>query len=140
MTELRRRQAVRMLASTCEAIANGQFENMDILSAIVTDEHVPLDIRELAEMFAGMAVQIELREFHSTQLIDELTETRRQLEAARNRLVDENKDLRGRLKKLEVQYDKEQAQQEIQEIADTDYFRELQTRARTLRERYTRKN
>jgi hypothetical protein len=47
-----------------------------------------------AETFASMVVQIEAREFHANQLISELRETQRQLEAAQLRLRQENTDLR----------------------------------------------
>lgn len=37
------------LGSTCEAIAQGRFEDMEQLFGIVADETLPTDIRELAE-------------------------------------------------------------------------------------------
>lgn len=127
------------LASTCEAIAQGQFEDMDLLFGIVADEKLPGDIRELAETFAGMVVQVEAREFHAGQLIDELKETQRQLEAAQQALKKENTDLRQRLKKLDVTFDEEQAELEIREIADSEYFRDLQQRAKSLRAKFKQK-
>ena len=81
-------------------------------------------------------MQIEAREFHANQLITELRETQRQLTAAQKRLRQENTDLRFRLRKLEVQFDETQASQEVSEIADSDYFRELQQRAKSLRTKF----
>lgn len=124
------------LTATCEAISQGQFENMDLLFGIVADETLPVDIRDLAETFAGMVVQIEAREFHANQLIDELKETQRQLETAQQALKSENTDLKQRLKQLDVTFDEQQAEQEIREIADSDYFRDLQQRAKSLRSRF----
>ena len=128
--------AIQGLAATCEAIAGGRFEDVERLFGIVSDEAVPEDIRGLAETFASMVVQIEAREFHANQLIAELRETQRQLEAAEKRLRRENTDLRFRLRKLEVQYDEAQASVEVSEIAESDYFRELQQRAKSMRTRF----
>lgn len=130
---------IESLAATCEAIAKGRFEDIDGLFDIVSDTALPEDVRALAETFAGMVVQIEAREFHSSQLIAELKEAQRQLEAARRKLQSENSDLRQRLKKLDVGYDESQAIEEVREIAESDYFRELQERAKSLRSRYKTK-
>lgn len=130
---------IESLAMTCEAIAKGRFEDIEGLFDIVSDTALPEDVRALAETFAGMVVQIEAREFHSSQLIAELKEAQRQLEAARRKLQSENSDLRQRLKKLDVHYDESQAEEEVREIAESDYFRELQERAKSMRSRYKSK-
>lgn len=124
------------LATTCEAIARGNFEDMEGLFEIVADDALPADIRGLAETFASMVVQVEAREFHAAQLIADLKETQRQLEAAQKKLKSENTDLRQRLKTLEVEYDRSEASREVAEIADSDYFQELQQRAKSLRKKY----
>lgn len=134
-----RKGPIESLASTCEAIAKGRFEDIDGLFDIVADTDQPDDIRGLAETFAGMVVQIEAREFHSGQLITELKETQRKLEAAQRRLKDENTDLRQRLRKLDVSYDEQSASEEVREIAESDYFRELQDRAKSMRSRFKTK-
>lgn len=136
MTQPEKKSAIESLAATCEAIAKGRFEEVEDLFDIVSDEAVPEEIRGLAEIFAGMVVQIEAREFHANQLITDLRETQRQLEAAQQRLKRENTDLRHRLRKLEVQYDETQAHREVTEIAESDYFRELQQRAKSMRTKF----
>ena len=136
MAESERKSAVESLASTCEAIAKGQFDDIDDLFAVVSDMDVSEDIRGLAESFAGMVVQVEAREFHANQLIADLKETQRQLQAAQQQLKRENTDLRERLKKLDVEYDETQASLEIAEIVESDYFRELQQRAKSLRTKF----
>ncbi|WP_299483503.1 hypothetical protein [uncultured Roseibium sp.] len=128
--------AVASLARTCEAIANGRFDDVEELYDVITDDAVDSDIRALAETFSGMVVQVEAREFHSSQLIAELTETKRQLEMAEAKLRKENAELKTRLDKFEVSYDEEEAEKEIQEVSDSDYFRSLQSRAKDLRSRY----
>ena len=136
MAESERKSAIESLASTCEAIAKGQFDDIDDLFAVVSDMDVSEEIRGLAESFAGMVVQVEAREFHANQLIADLKETQRQLQAAQQQLKRENTDLRERLKKLDVEYNETQANLEIAEIVESDYFRELQQRARSLRTRF----
>ncbi|UCI07160.1 hypothetical protein [Mesorhizobium sp. B1-1-8] len=136
MAESERKNAIESLASTCEAIAKGQFDDIDDLFAVVSDMDVSEEIRALAESFAGMVVQVEAREFHANQLIADLKETQRQLQAAQQQLKRENTDLRERLKKLDVEYNETQANLEIAEIVESDYFRELQQRAKSLRTRF----
>lgn len=133
-----RRTAMASLVLTCEAIAHGRFDDMDQLFSIISDEALPSDIRELAETFAGMVVQVEAREFHANQLIEELRETQRQLETAQQALKRENLDLREKLKKLDVDFDEQQAEHEIQEIVQSEYFQDLQQRAKSLRQRFKR--
>jgi len=128
--------AISSLAKTCEAIANGRFDDIDDLYGVITNEDVPSEIRALAESFAGMVVQVEAREFHSTQLIDDLSETKRQLEIAEAKLRKENAELKTRLDKFEVAYDKTEAEMEIQKVAESDYFKSLQSRAQDLRSRF----
>jgi regulator of replication initiation timing len=136
VAEQERKSAVESLVSTCDAIAKGQFDDMDGLFSVIADETVGDDIRALAESFASMAVQIEAREFHTNKLIDDLKETQRQLQVAQQQLKRENTDLRERLKKLDVDYDKVQAEREIEEIVDSDYFRDLQNRAKSMRTKF----
>lgn len=131
-----RRKAMEGLAATCEAIAQGRFEEVDLLFEIVADEGQPVDIRSLAETFGAMVVQVEAREFHANQLIADLKETQRRLEAAEKQLRRENASLKLQLKKLDVQYDKAQANLEISEIVESDYFRDLQSRAKSLRSKF----
>lgn len=128
--------AIASLAETCEAIANGRYEDVDGLFEVITNENVPEDIRALAETFSSMVVQVEAREFHSSQLINDLTETRRKLELAESQLRKENADLKTRLDKFEVAYDEQEAKIEVEKVADTDYFRSLQSRAKLMRSKY----
>ena len=136
MTDQEAHSAIEGLAAICDAIAGGRFEDVERLFGIVSDAEIPEDIRALAETFTSMVVQIEAREFHASQLIAELQETQRQLEAAQKRLKQENTDLRFRLRKLEVRYDEAQASREVSEIAESDYFRELQQRAKSMRTKF----
>ncbi|MDE1992883.1 MAG: hypothetical protein KGI75_10295 [Rhizobiaceae bacterium] len=131
-----RQSALESLAIACEALAHGNFDDAEPLFNIVADETVAVDIRNLAETFANMMVQVEAREFHASQLIADLKETQRQLEAAQQQLQRENTNLKQRLKKLDVHFDETQADLEIKEIVETEYFRELQQRAKSLRSKF----
>lgn len=131
--------AIASLARTCEAIANGRYEDVEELFDVITNQDVPEGIRALAETFSSMVVQVEAREFHSSQLIHDLTETRRKLELAEAKLRKENADLKTRLDKFEVAYDKQEAKLEVEKVADTDYFRALQSQAKSMRSKYKKK-
>ncbi|AYG61896.1 hypothetical protein [Rhizobium jaguaris] len=136
MAEPDGQSALKSLAAVCEAIAHASFDDADLLFNIVADETVSEDIRNLAETFVSMMVQVEAREFHASQLIADLKETQRQLEAAQQQLQRENTNLKQRLKKLDVHFDETQADLEIKEIVETEYFRELQQRAKSLRSKF----
>ncbi|WP_319531165.1 hypothetical protein [uncultured Cohaesibacter sp.] len=129
-------KAFEGLTTACEAIASGQFDAVDALYDVIADETIASEIRDLAESFSSMVVQVEAREFHANQLIDDLKETQRKLEATQRKLKSENTGLRAKLKKLDVTYDEEQADQEIEEIAESEYFQNLQARARQLRNKF----
>ena len=51
------------LQALCQAIAQGQYDGLDSLFALTGSDEVPEDIRDLAEAFGSMVVQIEAREF-----------------------------------------------------------------------------
>lgn len=117
----------------CDSLAKGQWEDMEDLFSLVADRSVPNDIRGLAETFANMAVQIEARQFLAGRLIDDLRETQRQLQTAKEWLRVENDDLRERLSQYDINYDETRAREEIRDVSETEYFRSLQQRARSMR-------
>lgn len=123
------------LRDLCDQIARGNYEAVDALFELTVDSEMPVELQDLAENFGSMVVQIEAREFHLNNLLAELQEANRQLEAVQKKLEFENTDLRKQVKKLKIEIDQGQKELEVSEIVDTDYFRDLQKRARELRNR-----
>lgn len=123
------------LRDLCGQIAQGKYEAVDNLFDMTADSDVPPELQELAEAFGTMIVQIEAREFRLSNILDELRESNRQLEAAEKKLRNENSSLRKQVKKLRIEIDQSQKDTEVSEIVETDYFKELQQRARELRNR-----
>ena len=123
------------LRDLCGQIAQGQYEAVDNLFEMTADTSVPSELQELAEAFGTMIVQIEAREFRLGNILDELRESNRKLEAAEKKLRNENSSLRKQVKKLRIEIDQSQKDSEVSEIVETDYFKELQQRARALRNR-----
>ena len=124
------------LKRVCERIANGNYSEIDELFALTESPATPRVVRELAEAFASMAVQVEGREFHLSQLLEELGETNRQLDEAQRKLASENVVLRGRVERMQIEIDQTRKDREVTEIAETDYFQMLQSRAREMRARH----
>lgn len=119
----------------CDQIAKGDYEAVDALFDLTVDSDMPAELQQLAENFGSMIVQVEAREFRLNNLLSELQEANRQLEAIQEKLEVENIDLRKQVKKLRIEIDQGQKELEVSEIVDTDYFRDLQKKARELRAR-----
>jgi hypothetical protein len=58
------------------------------------------------------------------------------LEEAQKLLATENMTLRGEVHRLKIEIDQSRKEAEVAEIADTEYFQSLQSRARTMRARH----
>ena len=128
------------LKTITEAIAHGQYNDIDALFELTVDDTATQNVRDLAEAFGAMVVQVEARELHLGQLIDDLTETKRQLEVARDKLEVENKGLQREVKQLKIVIDEKQRQEEVDSITDTDYFKTLKDRANDMRQRHRGKD
>lgn len=120
----------------CQAIARGDYDGLDSLFALTGATDVPNDIRDLAESFGSMVVQIEAREFHLSQMLSELKESNRKLAEAERKLAAENVTLRSEVNRLKIEIDQTRKDDEVAEIADTEYFQSLQSRARNMRARH----
>ena len=123
------------LSHLCRAIADGQYDGLDELFSFADAPELDADIRTLAEAFGFMVVQIEGREFRLSNTIEELEETSRQLRAAKEQLAQENSSLRLEMDRLKIEIDHSRKEEEVAEITETDYFHDLQLRARALRQR-----
>ncbi len=130
-----RRQALARLDRVCHEIARGNYGNTDDLFALTVDPDASQTIRELAESFGSMLVQVEAREFRLNGLIDDLREAQRQLEEANRQLARENVTLTQKVQTLTIEIDRQRFKREVGEIVESDYFQDLQKRARTMRAR-----
>ena len=125
---------MRSMTGLCRGVAAGDYEEADRLFDL-TGGDLPSEVSDLAEAFGMMIVQVEVREFGLKQTIDELRETQRQLEHAKGLLDAENKTLRRKVSELQIEVDQTKKEAEVSEITGTDYFRELQSKARAMRSR-----
>lgn len=124
------------LKNVCERVARGDYAGLDELFSLAESRDAPALVRELAEAFASMAVQVEGREFHLSQLLEQLGEANRQLEEAQRRLASENVVLRDQVQRMQITIDQARKDHEVSEITETDYFQTLQSRARDMRARH----
>ncbi|MEO1197929.1 MAG: hypothetical protein AAFX39_01655 [Pseudomonadota bacterium] len=120
----------------CDEIAGANYQNIDALFELTASDDAPAEIRDLAEAFGSMIVQVETREFSLSQVIEDLRETQRQLEEAQKQLVKENATLKTKVRRLQIEIDQSEKEREVSEIADSDYFQDLQSQARAMRARY----
>ena len=117
----------------CKEFALGNYEKVDDLLELTKEQEKPRLIAELAESFGMMIIQIEAREFRLEQIIEDLEKTKRELEIAKKKLARENVELKNELRKLRVEIDPSQKAKDVAEITETEYFRDLQKKARDLK-------
>jgi len=70
-----------VLIELCESIARGEYDRANALFAL-TGSDASASVARLAEAFGMMLVRVEAREMHLHEVIDELRESKRQLEEA----------------------------------------------------------
>lgn len=119
-------------------IAAGRYERIDdlfSLSATAGPDAAAQPVAELAEAFGLMVVQVEVREFHLNETIEQLREAKHRLELAHEALRIENQSLKQEVSRLSIEIDQTKRDSDVARIADTDYFRNLQLKADALRRR-----
>ena len=126
----------RRLRDLCGELARGDYDNIDSLFAMTADADAPETVRELAEAFGSMAVQIEAREFRLGEMLAELKEANRRLEDANRNITSENADLKTQVQRLAIEIDLTRKEREVEAIVETDYFKALQERAQAMRQRH----
>ncbi|MGX1308851.1 HAMP domain-containing protein [Amorphus suaedae] len=129
-------ESLGRLRELSQKVAHGDYDVFEDIAALTTTDGAP-EVQELAEAFGMMVVRIEAREFHLSGVIDDLTEARRRLEDARQRLERENGTLRAEVSELRIHVDREKKDREVETIAESDYFKDLQKRARSMRARHS---
>lgn len=123
-----------ILAELCAEVAHGRYGNIERLFDLTGDDQ-PAFVAELAEAFGMMVVQLEAREYDLDQTVRDLRETKRQLEVAQHKLSRENADLKQEVQRMTVEIDQQKKDQQVARITESDYFRELQDKAASLRAR-----
>ncbi|RJR30760.1 MAG: sigma-54-dependent Fis family transcriptional regulator [Desulfobacteraceae bacterium] len=86
------------LAVVCEEIAKGRYKKAKELFELTREEKYPRIIARLAESFGMMMVKVEAREYHLEGVIEDLRKTQRDLAASKERLAEENVNLRQSLR------------------------------------------
>ncbi|MDD5204523.1 MAG: sigma-54 dependent transcriptional regulator [Desulfobacterales bacterium] len=86
------------LALVCEEIAKGRYKRAKQLFELTKEEEYPSLIARLAESFGMMMVKVEAREYHLEGVIENLRNAQRELAASRNKLAEENVNLRWNLR------------------------------------------
>lgn len=72
---------IQLLMDLAHKVARGKYDHADQLMELTRQDRYPPLIRNLAESFGMMLVQVEAREFHLEQMIDELAVKNKQIEA-----------------------------------------------------------
>lgn len=86
------------LALVCEEIAKSRYKRAKQLFELTKEEKYPSLIARLAESFGMMMVKVEAREYHLEGVIENLRNAQKELAASRNKLAEENVNLRWNLR------------------------------------------
>jgi hypothetical protein len=129
-------QILGSLKGVCGRVAEGHYDDLEALFTMTSAPHLPTDVNDLAEAFASMAVQVEAREFRLNEMLAELNEANRQLAEANKKVASENAVLRDQVQRLRIEIDVSRRDKEVSEIAETDYFQTLRSRAQEMRARH----
>lgn len=124
------------LKTVCESLAEGEYGDIDDLFGLTSSQESPVVVRDLAEAFASMAVQVEAREFRLNEMLAELNEAHRQLTEANRRIARENEVLKGEVRQLRIEIDVAKRDREVSEIVESDYFQSLRAKAQEIRSRF----
>jgi hypothetical protein len=135
-TKAKSDQLLDNLKRVCGRIAEGEYGDLEDLFLMTGSTSLPPVISELAEAFASMAVQVEAREFRLNEMLAELNEANRQLSEAHKLIASENVVLRDQVQRLRIEIDYSRRDKEVSEIAETDYFQTLRSRAQEMRGRF----
>ncbi|PKN67967.1 MAG: sigma-54-dependent Fis family transcriptional regulator [Deltaproteobacteria bacterium HGW-Deltaproteobacteria-15] len=98
MKKLDERVLFTDLALVCEEIAKGRYKRAKQLFELTKEEKYPSLIARLAESFGMMMVKVEAREYHLEGVIENLRNAQKELAASRNKLAEENVNLRWNLR------------------------------------------
>lgn len=129
-------QLLDKLKTVCGRVAEGHYDDLDDLFVMTGASDLPPVINELAEAFASMAVQVEAREFRLNEMLAQLNEANRQLAEAHKLISSENAVLRDQVQRLRIEIDYSRRDKEVSEIAETDYFQTLRSKAQEMRGRF----
>jgi len=99
---------INLLALTADRIKNGAWEQ----SNTIDPKTAGVDMKNLIDLFNGMAIEIQQREAHMNKVIS----------------------------KLKLEIDKNQEDQLFSEITETDFFRNLEYKSQEIRKRRIDKN
>lgn len=124
-----------VLLALCQELAAGRYERVSELLDLTGDDAVAPDLQALTEAFGMMVVKLEAREMRLSQTIEDLQEAHRQLEVLHRQVQQENVVLRRQVEEMSIEIDRGRRDQEVSAIVETDYFKELQAKARSLRSR-----
>jgi hypothetical protein len=124
---------LKELITLCGELAQGEYGNVDSLFHLTKEGSRHDLIRELAESFGMMVVKVEAREFRLEGMIRDLEKAKAQLEIARQKLAEENIQLKSEVRKLKIEIDLTEKDREVAKITETDYFRNLRKRAREIK-------
>ena len=90
---------LQKLIELSENMAGGRYERHAELFELTKSGSYPEDVRRLAESFGMMMVKVEAREYHLSQIIEELRQARNELAEAKRHLDLENQGLKTTLRK-----------------------------------------
>lgn len=126
--DVNEKKLVYLIRDICFAISEGNYNQIKDLEELSIEKKYPKVITDLAESFSMMLLKLEAREHELENLI-------KQLEKAKEKLKEQNKSLKNRIQSMEIHIDKLKQTQEVSEIVQTAFFKELKQKSKKRREK-----
>ncbi len=99
-----------------------------------------IKLTEIAEHVGEGDYDVNFEGLHKGKLKDEISTLAQTIENMTSKVYRRERDLRRQVEELRIEIDETKRASQLEEIVETDFFRELQSKAKHMRKRRTQKN
>ncbi len=92
-------------------------------------------LTEIAERVGEGNYEVDFEGLHKGNLRDEISTLAQTIESMTSKVYKRERDLRRQVEELRIEIDETKRESQIEEIVETDFFRELQSKAKKMRNR-----
>jgi len=93
------------------------------------------ELTDMADLIGVGDYEVDLSRLYTTRIQDEVDKLASVFELMIGKVAEREKSLRKRVKQLEIMIDDSKRSEQVNEIVDSDFFRDLQEKAQSARER-----
>lgn len=99
-----------------------------------------IKLTEIAERVGEGDYNVDFEGLHKGKLRDEISSLAQTIESMTTKIYKRERDLRRQVEELRIEIDETKRASQLEEIVETDFFRDLQSKAKHMRNRRTKSN